>query len=328
MTPPIECLRATSWARRLVLACAAAALVLCFRLWIGSGWADPRVYVVQLGLASAWGASAAALLLAGLALLERLQRRPRGLASSSLPWQVATWAGASIALAMAVQLTLEFSEDQLVYGLLAAVITVLAWRRREQRVVTLPAILVPCAFVVVSVQVPREHGLYSLSWSRWTSNASWSWQGSQDCKGVAVADRPTTIAAYRPQPVIVPAIGGSLGELVSKKLGRPPFDELLRPDIVTIDVRGKLDHGDLPCYLPMVSSDTMRGTLHVDAQFVTQGRGDEIWSLQCSDSRTLSFTIDVSSTGISSCRDLGNAAAQSIAEQIRTHARTLSGHAP
>jgi hypothetical protein len=328
MMPPSERLRATSWAQRLVLACAAAALVLSLRLWIGSGWTDPRVYVVQLGLASAWGASAAALLLAGLALLERLQRRPRGLASSSLPWQVTTWAGASVALAMAVQLTLEFSEDQLVYGLLAAVITVLAWRRREQRVLTLPAVLVPCAFVVLGVQAPREHGLYSLSWNRWTSDASWSWQGGQNCTGVSMGERPAAIAAYRPHPVVVPAIGGSLGELVSKELGRPPFDELLRPDIVTIDVWGNLDHGDLPCYLPIVSSDTMRGTLHVDAKFVTQGRGEEIWSLQCSDSHTLSFTIDVSSTGISSCRDLGIAAARSIAEQIRGHARTLSGHAP
>jgi hypothetical protein len=326
MNAALDRLRTTSLAQRLVLGSAAAGFVVATRLWLGTGWVDPRVHLLHVGLASAWGACTAAFLLAGLGLFERLARRPRGLIGSSLPWQVTAWAGASVALAMAAQLTLEPDEDSIVYGLLAVVVAVLAWRRRHRRVATLPSILVPCAFVILGVQVPREHGVYSLHWNRVTTNASWSWQGSQNCNGAGLGDRPLAIAPYRPVPVIVPTVSGSFGELLSDALGRPPVDDLIRADIVTIDVGGHVEHGDLPCYLPIFGSETVQGTLNVRATFVTQGRGEELWSLQCSDHRSFSFTTDVASTGIASCRDLGIAAARAVAEQIRVHAREISGH--
>ncbi len=180
------------------------------------------------------------------------------------------------------------------------------------------------AAVVLGFEVPREQGVYSLSWRSTKTDGQWSNNGGSNCFGTNVDGRPSSITAYAPDFVVVPRLAGSFGELVNAAIGTPSFEDQYRDGTARITVSGHLEHGDLPCYLPLFKSEELRGTVTLQTHFYAGG-GEPLWSLSCGGSYQLQFTLDASTTGIASCRDLAKDAAAQVAAHIHEHARSVTG---
>lgn len=321
----LERWRRASWAERLWAVSGLAGIAVAARIVLGAKVVDPRLVGLTIGLAVAWSAALAALLGVGLALFEHFKRRSPTFVGSHVPWWIVLQLGAGIALAMAFLLSYGFGESQLI-GVIAALAAVaVAWRFRGRPPASLRTTLLMCAAVVLGFQLPREAGSYSLHWNSVEHALDWTGQQSQNCSGMNLGDRPDTLAAYHPQPVIAPQLGGALGQLVNAQLGEPPEGARWAPGSAEVRVTGHLDYGDLPCYLPLFKSDHIRGNVTLQVSFAAQGDPPEDWSITCNATNALSVDIDVTSTGIASCRDLAKVAATRIAETIRTETAKITG---
>ena len=313
----IAWLRSRTTAQLLVLAAGVAAFVFFVRI-VSAVEPSLEVLVLMLGLCAAWGANVGAALLLGLAVVDRIRRRPMAPESGRLAVLLLAALGVGWLLVGLALLLVAFSDATMLLVVAGIAVSILALRLRSRP----PApriVLAVLVGIVAGFQIPREIGTYSLTWETSETRHTWNASGGHNCTGTNLGDRPAAIAPYQPEHVIDAQLGGTLGELVVARLGQaPPSD----PSLANVRVTGHVDYDGIGCYVPFYKS------LHVTADVTTDTlfspRLDDA-SLQCSASHRVTIDIDVETTGVAACRNLAEKAAQVIADQLHAHARSICG---
>ncbi len=326
----VDTLGRLPWPKRLACASTLLAGLVWFRLLLLLGLGNLEIIPLLAGLCIAWAGSTTAALLLGLTAIERLRGRPFSVpASPALGWSFGLLgAGLMLAGGTLIASTGTISTMSLA-GVGAVGVAVALWLRRQppQSVRTTLFLLLAA---IALFQVPREEGLFSLRWNSVEHRASWSSSGGEQCTGMNLGDRPATIAAYRPAFFVAPTLSGSLGRRVNERLGGQGAQGY-PPGTAVVSIFGHIDYGDPLCYAPLVKSQTIRGRIDMTTTLLLLGgegegaAGDDSWSLNCTDTRTLDFTIESTSTGLSSCRDLADEAASQLIAQISAQANAVTG---
>ncbi len=313
-------LRERTVAQFLVIASGVAALVVFGRI-LSLTTPSLQVVLLMLGLCAAWGANVGAALLLSLAAIHRV--RGRALAPEIRPLAILLLAVLGSGwLLVGLALTLVALSDASMLLVIAGIATtVLAARLRHRSTLAPLVVLGLLVGIVVGFQIPREIGTYALTWESSETRHTWSANGGLDCTGTNLGDRRAAIEPYRPDYAIASQLAGSLGELVNERLGSSP--DPADSGIAFIRVIGRVDYGGLSCHLPLVKSLHVTADLATDTSF-SPALGDA--TLHCSASHQVRVDIEVDTTGIASCRNLAEKAAQALADQLHAHARSICGH--
>jgi hypothetical protein len=185
-------------------------------------------------------------------------------------------------------------------------------RSRQQRNFTLAS--VAAALVAASLLLPP-----GCSCARVDSEAHWSSKGSTSKRGVLRLDEAQRDSLRAPSFVFKPSLTGSLGEKVNAALGGFPPDQPWPEDAAVVGVDGHLPGGGATCYLPLFKRETFEGFISLRAAYALQvpPEGPRIPSEA---DRQLSYTIERTSIGLSSCA----AVEAAVVDDIVTHIRQAS----
>lgn len=316
--------RAIVWVRQLGWPgqTLAVGLLVGFVVWLRLVGAvkAPFVLLSLFGVAVAWSAAFAALLLLVGSGIERLRKRPFSLAQSRVVPLTLVLVGAGLVAAKLPLLILAFDQGSLAVAITGALLAVFGLWRIGRPYDRAPYALLHLGLVILVFSMPREAGHFFLRWETHDISSKWRWTGSESCSGSDVKGK-LSIARFRPPYVLLArGLRGELGWAIARKLKTA---DLPAPNVARIRLQGQLPFADPSCYLPFYKRQSVRGQISMTTFFsrsVAAGR------VSCNAGHTLNFELSASMTGIGSCRDLTDAVAFEVIKQLRAQARALTGH--
>jgi hypothetical protein len=277
---------------------------------------------LTLALALLWsavgGAGAAAFVLAGTAI-GRVRRRPGAIApggrAERVPRVLARWVSASLGgvwLTLATfnveVLTQDLALPTVVFAAFAGLAWGLpAWTSR------VPMLLLAVTFLIV--EVPRELGTFSVSWTRSSMDTNRDDHRNTTCNTNNWPDENSVRAATRSWR-IVGDLGGNVGSLVDKG---NDSQERAGGELLVI-VHGDVDIGWARCGVPFYKNVSTHADLTL-SYAVSDANGGTI---DCTGDGTLALDIDYAAWGSESCRDVRKAVAQELVKQLEAEARAIA----
>lgn len=315
-------IRATSWGERCIGIAALAQTLLLVKVGTAID-AEMQVFALLIGLCLAWGSAVAASLLLLVMVVERWRAQPPSVFGTPLPWLVVGGLGLGLAVAMGALLARTFDETALMIMVVGLAAAAIAWVRRRRPARTIAITAAVLVAVVLGFEIPRESGTYSVSWEESTRTHNTSRSGGENCNGMELGDRAASIGAWAPAWQVVPELQGSFGALVNARLGVPDLADRHKPGVATLFVRGTLEYGGIGCYLPLFKNETLQGTISINTSFQLRGPAHDPYSLSCSASHQLSYSISTSTTGVASCRNVADETAGLLAQEIARAAQDI-----
>ena len=169
------------------------------------------------------------------------------------------------------------------------------------------------------LNIPRETGAISLEWDHGNQRYDTDSNRNSQCSTMNWPGDSQLTSLRAPWVIDASDLTGSVGELARARLGTEP----LTGDVTAwIRVSGEVDMGGLACHLPLHRWGDASGSLSFDLNVTASDRGG---SITCTAGSLLTYTISVDLTGVASCRDLRDDAAEQLVGVITAEAAAPTG---